>query len=87
MGRPCPLKLLLPMGDLDLHLIHDSLGQSEPIAQTASRSVQPFLQGSLFIFSLKLLIGREPAAGSLLHAESLHELEFLVCLPVVNLPI
>ena len=40
-------KLPLLMGNLDLHLIHDSLGQSEPTVQTASRSVQPFLQGSL----------------------------------------
>ena len=29
------------------HLMHDSLGPCEPITQTASRSVQPFLQGSL----------------------------------------
>ena len=35
-------KLPLLMGDLDPHLIHDSLGQPEPIIQTASRSVQLF---------------------------------------------
>jgi len=29
--------------DLDRHLIHDSLGPSEPINQTASRSAQPLL--------------------------------------------
>jgi len=29
------------------NLIHDSLGPSEPKTKTASRSVQPFLQGSL----------------------------------------
>jgi len=42
-GRPFPPKLPLPMGDLDPHLIYDSLGPSEPTTQTASRSVQPFL--------------------------------------------
>jgi len=35
----CPF----PWGDLDPHLTHDSLGSSEPITQTASRSVQTFL--------------------------------------------
>jgi len=39
----CPF----PRGDLDTHLIHDSMGPSKPATQTASRSVQPFLQGSL----------------------------------------
>jgi len=32
-----PSKLPFRMGDLDLHLIYDSLGLSEPITQTASR--------------------------------------------------
>jgi len=40
---PCPLKLPLPTRDLDTYLTHDSLGPFEPTAQTASRSVQPFL--------------------------------------------
>ena len=39
----CPLA----WGDLDLHLTHGSLGPPEPISKTASRSVQPFLQGCL----------------------------------------
>jgi len=30
---------------VDSHLTHDSLGPPEPTTQTASRSVQPFLQG------------------------------------------
>jgi len=38
----CP-KLTLIMGDLDPHLIHDSLGQSEPTIQMVSLSVQLFL--------------------------------------------
>jgi len=33
-----PLKLPLPMGDLELHVTHDSL-----ITQMESRSVEPFL--------------------------------------------
>ena len=33
--------------DVDLHLIHGSLGSPESSTQTASRSVQPFLHGSL----------------------------------------
>jgi len=41
-GRPFPPKLPLPMGDLDPHLTHDSLGPSEPTTQTASWSAQPF---------------------------------------------
>jgi len=40
-------KLPLPMGDLDPHLILGSLGPPKSSIQTASRSVQPFLQGSL----------------------------------------
>jgi len=42
-----PSKLPLPMGDLDPHLMHGSLGSPESSTQTASWSVQPFLQGSL----------------------------------------
>ena len=34
-------------GDLDFRLTHGSLGPPESSTQTASRSVQPFLQGSL----------------------------------------
>jgi len=37
-----PSKFPLPIGDLDLHLIHGSLGQRESSTQTASLSVQPF---------------------------------------------
>ena len=41
-----PSKLPLPMGDLDPHVIHGSLDLPKPLTQTASHSVQPFLQGS-----------------------------------------
>jgi len=34
-------------GDLDPHLMYDFLGPPESSTQTASRSVQTFLQGSL----------------------------------------
>ena len=44
---PPPSKLPIPMGDLDPHLIHGSLGPPESSIETASQSVQPFLQGSL----------------------------------------
>ena len=47
MGRPLPSKLPLLTGYLDPNLIYDSLGPSESIIQTAYRSVQSFLQGSL----------------------------------------
>jgi len=43
---PFPQKLLLPIGDLDPHLICDPFGASQPTTQTASRSVQPFLHSS-----------------------------------------
>ena len=46
-GRPFSPKLPLPMGDLDPHLLHGSLGLSESSTQTSSGSVQLFLQGSL----------------------------------------
>jgi len=36
MGDLFPQKLPLSMGDLESHLIHDSLGPSEPTTQTAS---------------------------------------------------
>jgi len=45
-GTPLPpLKWSLSMGDLDFHLKHGFLGPPETSTQTASRSVQPFLQG------------------------------------------
>jgi len=48
MGRPfSPKNLPLPVEDLDPHLIHGSLGPPKSSTQTAVRSVQPFLQGSL----------------------------------------
>jgi len=36
-----------PWGDVNPHLIHGPLGPAKSLTQTASRSVQPFLQGSL----------------------------------------
>jgi len=42
-GPPLSPKIVPSHGDLEPHLIHDSLGPSEPITQTASRLVQPFL--------------------------------------------
>jgi len=47
MGRPFPLKIAFPVGDLDVHLKHASLGSAKSMTQMAPRSVQPFLQGSL----------------------------------------
>jgi len=49
MGRSCPSKLSLPMGDLadsGPHLIHGSLGPPESSTQTVSRSLNPFFQRS-----------------------------------------
>jgi len=46
-GRPSSLKLPLPMGELDLYLIHGFLSPPESSTQTASWLVQLFLQGSL----------------------------------------
>jgi len=40
---PLSSKIAHSHGDLDPHLIHDSLGPSDPINQTASLSVHPFL--------------------------------------------
>jgi len=42
-----PLKLPLPIGDLNPHLTHDSVDPRESSTQMASQSVQPFLQGWL----------------------------------------
>jgi len=49
MGRPFPPpKKIAPFhGDLDRHLIRGYLGPPKSSTQMASRSVQPFLQGSL----------------------------------------
>ena len=44
---PFPLKLAAFHGDLDLHLTRGSVGPPGSSFQTASRSVQPFLQSSL----------------------------------------
>ena len=47
-GRPFPCRLQLNYhGISGPRLIHDALGPSKPKTQMASRSVQPFLQGSL----------------------------------------
>jgi len=47
-GTPLsPQNCPFPWGDLDPHLIHGPLGPPESTSQTASRSVQPFFQGSL----------------------------------------
>jgi len=46
-GCPFPQNCPFPCGYLNLHLIWGSLGLPESSTQTASRSVQPFLQGSL----------------------------------------
>jgi len=42
-GRPFPKKIALTHWGSGPHLTHDSLGSSEPMTQTAFRSVQPFL--------------------------------------------
>jgi len=53
MIAECPYTLLsyknwpFQRGDLDPHIIHGSVDPPELSTQTASRSVQPFLQGSL----------------------------------------
>ena len=48
MGRPLPPNNCpFPWGDLDRHLTHGFLGPPESSTKTGSRSVQPFLQGSL----------------------------------------
>ena len=47
MGCPfSPQNCPYTLGDLDRYLKRSSLGQTESITQMASRSVQPFLQGS-----------------------------------------
>jgi len=57
MNAPFPQKITLPMGDLDPHLIHDSLGPSKPKIQTASGSVQLLLHRWLLSI-LYFTIGR-----------------------------
>ena len=49
MGRPFspPSKCPFSIGDVDLYLIHGYLGLPKSSTQMASRSVQPFLHGSL----------------------------------------
>ena len=48
MGHPFPPQNCpIPWVDLDPHLIRGSLGPTESSTQTASRSVQPFVQSSL----------------------------------------
>jgi len=42
MDAPFPKNCPFQWRDLDPHLTHGSLGPSEPITQTASRSVEPF---------------------------------------------
>jgi len=46
MGHPSPLKLPLSMERSGPNLIHGSLDPPESSTQTASRSIEPFLQGS-----------------------------------------
>jgi len=51
-----PSKLPLPMGGCRLHLIHGSFGVPKFSTQMASRSVEPFLQGSLVIIIIIIII-------------------------------
>ena len=53
-----PSKLPLPMVESGPHRIHDSMCPSEPITQTASRLVQPFLHSSPQ--SVPILYNRRP---------------------------
>jgi len=46
-AAPLPVKIPPPVVDLDPHLIHGSSGPLESSTQTASRSLELFLQGSL----------------------------------------
>jgi len=46
-----PLKIAPFYGDLNPHLIHGSLDAPESLTQTASRSVEPFLLGSVTILT------------------------------------
>jgi len=56
LGRPFPpSKLPFPMGGSGPHLIHGSLGPPISSTQTASRSVQSFLQGSLIIIIIIII--------------------------------
>jgi len=45
-GAPSPKTLLFRIGVSGPHLLHGSLSPPEPITQTASRSIQPFLHSS-----------------------------------------
>jgi len=45
-GPDNPRKLSLPVGDLDSQLLHGFLDPRKSAAQTAFRSVQPFLHSS-----------------------------------------
>ena len=47
MGRPLPSKLPLSTGVSGHHVIHSSVDSKESSTQTASQSVELFLQGSL----------------------------------------
>jgi len=40
--RPFRQNCPFPLGDLEPHIIRDSMGQPKPTTQTVSRSVQPF---------------------------------------------
>ena len=46
-AAPFPLLITPSHGRSGPHFYHDSFGSSAPSTQTASRSLQPFLQGSL----------------------------------------
>jgi len=46
LAAPFPRKIASFRGDLDLHLMHDSLGPSELTTQVESRLVQSFLHSS-----------------------------------------
>jgi len=62
-AAPSPIKIAPSHGGCEPHLIRGSLGPPESLTQTASQSVQPFLQGSLVCQTDRLSIRQTRLLG------------------------
>jgi len=70
MADPFPQNCPFSLGDRDPHLFHDSLRQTEPSIQTASRSVQLYFRTGDRRVSLYFTMGALSPKIALSHGES-----------------
>jgi len=84
-GHRFPKNCPFPRRDLDPHLTHDSLGQSEPTTQTASQSFEPILYSTLFTITAAIKKNKS-ADFAQMTAECPYTLQWDAPAPQIALP-